>query len=170
MAFLYTRSMNTDYNLKEIVLAAFEELLIATDQQVSIKPTPEKWSAKEILGHLIDSATVNHGRFVRAQNSEDLIGETYAQDQWVAVQEYQMLNWQDILITWRQLNLQIAYLMYITEDEVRDKPRTHHNLDQIAFKTVPENEPTTLGYFMEDYVLHLRHHLGQIRTLLSSKY
>ena len=165
--FVYTRHMNTDYNLKEIVLAAFEELILASDQQVSMKPTPDKWSAKEILGHLIDSASNNHGRFVRAQHSDELIGQGYDQEAWVAVQEYQSLNWQELLITWRQLNLQMAYLMYITEDEVRDKERKAHNLHQIAFKPVPENEPTTLGYFMEDYVLHLRHHLGQIRTLIS---
>jgi len=167
MAFLYTRNMNSDYNLKEIVLAAFEELLIATDQQVSIKPSPEKWSAKETLGHLIDSATVNHGRFVRALTSDKLHGETYDQDAWVEAQEYQMLNWQDLLITWRQLNMQLAYLMYITEDDVRNQARTKHNLHEIAFKGFPKEEPATLGAFMEDYVIHLRHHLGQIRTVLS---
>lgn len=159
--------MNTDYNLKEIVLAAFEELLLATDQLVSMKPAPDKWSPKEILGHLIDSASNNHGRFVRAQKSDDLFGETYDQEAWVEVQEYQMLNWQDLLITWRQLNLQIAYLMYITEADIRNQPRTNHNLHDIAFQDFPADEPVTLGAFMEDYVLHLRHHLGQIRTVVS---
>ncbi len=161
--------MNTDYNLKEIVLAAFEELLLATDQQVSMKPAPNKWSPKEILGHLIDSASNNHGRFVRAQSTDTLFGETYDQETWVEVQEYQMLNWQELLITWRQLNMQIAYLMHITEEDVRDNPRTKHNLHEIAFQDFQENEPATLGAFMEDYVIHLRHHLGQIRTLLSSE-
>lgn len=159
--------MNTDYNLKEIVLAAFEELLLATDQQVSMKPAPDKWSPKEILGHLIDSASNNHGRFVRAQSNNTLFGYTYDQDAWVEVQEYQMLNWQELLITWRQLNMQIAYLMHITEADIREKPRTGHNLHEIAFKDFDENDSVTLGAFMEDYVLHLRHHLGQIRTLIS---
>lgn len=161
--------MNSDYNLKEITLAAFEELLLATDQQVSMKPAPDKWSPKEILGHLINSATINHGRFVRAQKSEDLIGETYDQHAWVEVQEYQMLNWQDLLITWRQLNMQLAHLMYITQEDIRNKPRTQHNLHEMAFKDFPKDEPVTLAAFMEDYVLHLRHHLGQIRTVLSSE-
>lgn len=160
--------MNSDYNLKEITLAAFEEMLLATDQQVSMKPAPNKWSPKEILGHLIDSATINHGRFVSAQKSADLIGETYDQDAWVEVQEYQMLNWQDLLITWRQLNMQLAHLMYITEDDVRNQARTNHNLHEIAFKEFPKDEPATLGAFMEDYVVHLRHHLGQIRAILNN--
>ena len=160
--------MNTDYNLKEITLAAFEELLLATDQQVSVRPAPDKWSPKEILGHLIDSATNNHGRFVRAQLQDEMIFDGYNQDGWVELQEYQMQNWQDLLITWRQLNLQIAYLIYITEEDIRTKTRTKHNLHQIAFNTIPEDRATTLCYFMEDYVLHLRHHLGQIRTIISS--
>lgn len=160
--------MNTDYNLKEITLAAFEEFLVAPDDQTSSKPSPEKWSAKEIIGHLIDSATNNHGRFVRAQHSNDLIGQTYDQDAWVSVQEYQQQNWHDLLITWRQLNLQLAQLMFITSDEARDKERTSHNLDRIAFNTVPANQPTTLGYFMEDYVAHLKHHLGQVRERIGS--
>ena len=96
------------------------------------------------------------------------IFEGYNQDGWVELQEYQMQNWQDLLITWRQLNLQIANLMYITEEDIRIKARSKHNPHKIAFNTVPEDQATTLGYFMEDYVLHLRHHLGQIRTIISS--
>ncbi len=159
--------MNTDYNLKEITLAAFEEFLVVPEDQASAKPAPNKWSAKEIIGHLIDSASNNHGRFVRAQHSNDLIGQGYDQNAWVEVQEYQQQNWHDLLITWRQLNLQIAHLMFITEEDIRNKERDSHNLHQIAFKTVPEDQPATLGYFMEDYVEHLKHHLGQIRSVLS---
>ena len=159
--------MNTDYNLKEITLAAFEEFLMAADEQVSFKPVANKWSSKEILGHLIDSATINHGRFVKAQFNDDVIDQPYDQEAWVEVQEYHIQNWHDLLITWRQLNLQIAYLMHITEEKVRDKPRTQHNLHQIAFKSFKENEAATLGAFMEDYVVHLKHHLGQIRALMS---
>ena len=159
--------MNTDYNLKEITLAAFEEFLVATDEQVSYKPNAQKWSAKEIIGHLIDSASNNHGRFLRAQFSDDLVGQSYDQEAWVEVQEYQQQNWHDLLITWRQLNLQIAHLMFITSDEVREKERSRHNLDQIAFKAVSEDQATHLGYLMQDYVEHLKHHLGQIRTAIN---
>ena len=113
--------MHSDYNLKEITLAAFEEFILLTERQVEAKPAADKWSSKEILGHLIDSATNNHGRFVRAQFSEDLIAEGYAQDGWVEVQEYQQQNWQDLLILWRQLNLLIANLMYVTTEDTRLK-------------------------------------------------
>ena len=161
--------MHSDYNLKEITLAAFEEFILLTERQVEAKPAADKWSSKEILGHLIDSATNNHGRFVRAQFSEDLIAEGYAQDGWVEVQEYQQQNWQDLLILWRQLNLLIANLMYVTTEDTRLKKRANHNLDKIAFYHVQKSEPATLDYFMQDYVVHLKHHLGQIREIISQE-
>lgn len=160
--------MRTDYDLREITLQAFEEFLMADDKDAAVKPAPNKWSAKEILGHLIDSASNNHGRFVRAQFSDDLVVTPYAQNGWVEVQDYQNMDWQDILITWRQMNLLISNLMYNTSPDIRDKQRQEHNLHKTAMKPIPDGEPTTLDYFMEDYVFHLKHHLGQVRDILNN--
>lgn len=160
--------MHTDYNLKEITLAAFEEFIVIDEKLSGAKPAVDKWSSKEILGHLIDSAIINHQRFVRAQSTDDLVGEGYAQDEWVALQEYQQQNWQDLLILWRQLNLHLANLMYVTSEDARFKKRLHHNLDEIAFYHVQKTEPATLDYFMQDYVVHLKHHLGQIREVFNN--
>ena len=161
--------MTTDYNLKEITLATFEEFILLTEAQAYTKPAPDKWSPKEIIGHLIDSATNNHGRFVRAQDTDELIGQGYRQDEWVSAQNYQAANWQDLLILWRQLNLHLAFVMSQTPDDIRYKERLQHNLHEIAFYKVEETTPTTLDYFMQDYVVHLKHHLGQIREILSSE-
>ncbi|HKS16153.1 MAG TPA: hypothetical protein VJU16_02515, partial [Planctomycetota bacterium] len=49
---------------------------------------PGKWSRKQILGHLIDSAANNHQRFVRATLAGELIFPPYEQDGWVGVQGY----------------------------------------------------------------------------------
>ena len=87
--------MNKDYNLKEVVLAAFEQFMTIEESDAEKRPAPGKWSAKEIIGHLIDSAANNQGRFVRAQNSNDLIGVGYNQDEWVTAQNYQGENWHD---------------------------------------------------------------------------
>ncbi|OEK02240.1 hypothetical protein BFP97_12250 [Roseivirga sp. 4D4] len=159
--------MTGDYNLKEVVLAAFEQLITVEESDAEKRPAPGKWSAKEIIGHLIDSASNNHGRFVRAQDSDDLVGVGYDQDEWVTSQNYQAVNWHDLLILWRQLNLHIAHVMNQTPDNVRNKERVKHNLHKIAFYTVQENEPATLDYFMQDYVVHLKHHLGQVREALT---
>ena len=157
----------TDYNLKEIVLAAFEQLIAVDESEAEKRPAPGKWSPKEIVGHLIDSASNNHGRFVKAQDSDDLIGQGYNQDEWVIAQNYQACNWHDLLILWRQLNLHIAHIMNQTPDKVRHKERVNHNLHQIAMYQVPKDQPTTLDYFMQDYVVHLKHHLGQVREVLN---
>ena len=66
-----------------------EKLLQIDDDEAVRKSSPEKWSTKEIIGHLIDSASNNHQRFVRAQFSDDLVFPGYQKDEWIAVQHYQ---------------------------------------------------------------------------------
>lgn len=151
--------------LKDTVLDAFPNLISLSEEQVASSPAPGKWSPKQIIGHLIDSASVNQQRFVRAQLSRELVFEGYDQVAWVTVQNYQEANWQELLILWRGLNLHMAELMANTPDDIRTQARTVHNLHEIAFHTVPEDLPTSLDYFMGDYVLHLKHHLGQIEGL-----
>ncbi len=155
-------------DLKDTVLDAFQNLTLVEEDKVSAKPAPGKWSVKEIIGHLIDSASNNHQRFVRAQFTDDLIFDGYGQDGWVEAQNYQEANWHELLILWRGFNLQLAHLMTQVPDEIRTKARTQHNLHKIAFHTVPEDLPTSLDYFMGDYVLHLKHHLKQIEEILNN--
>jgi len=126
------------------------------------KPAPGKWSPREILGHLIDSASNNHQRFVRASFQDDLIFPGYEQDVWVERQRYQDVEWRDLVTLWESFNRHIAHVMRVTPAELRATPRTRHNFHQIAWKTIPESEPATLDYFMHDYVAHMRHHLRQI--------
>lgn len=159
--------MRTDYNLREITLQAFEEFLMVDDKDAAIKPAPNKWSAKEILGHLIDSASNNHGRFVRAQFEENFQIEGYRQNEWVEVQDYQNQEWQDLLIMWRQFNLLLSNLMFNTSPRIRQQ-----EIQLGAFLPSSPNLkelPSTLGYLMEDYVAHIKHHLGQIRVALSTE-
>ena len=60
----------------------------------SKKNQSDKWSRKEIVGHLIDSANVNYNRFIRALYKNDLIFETYPQDEWVVLQDYNNRDWE----------------------------------------------------------------------------
>jgi len=64
-------------------------LLEIPEQQSAIARSEDKWSPKEIIGHLIDSASNNHQRFVRAQFTDELIFAGYEQEGWVRVQDYQ---------------------------------------------------------------------------------
>jgi DinB superfamily len=152
-------------DLGATVVRASASLAAMTDQAAARRPAPGKWSPKEIIGHLVDSAANNHQRFVRAQLQDDLVFPGYVQDEWVTVQRYQDAPWEDLLTLWRSYNLHIARLMEVTPDEVRMRERRRHNLHELAWQPVPADAPATLDYFMRDYVLHLHHHLRQIGRL-----
>jgi hypothetical protein len=129
------------------------------------RPAPNKWSPKEIIGHLIDSASVNHERFVRAQMQDSLVFSTYEQDRWVAAQQYQGQVWSELLDRWRAFNEQVAAVIDRIADRDMTRQRFDHNLHMIAWSTVSPTMPATLEYFVNDYVGHLRHHLAQIEAM-----
>jgi hypothetical protein len=140
---------------------AADRLLAFSNDEAAIRPAPGKWSRKEIIGHLIDSASNNHGRFVRAQLQEDLVFDGYDQDSWVRVQRYQDRPWTDLVRLWQAHNHQIAHVMKTADANAVTRPRARHNLDELAWQPIPAAQPATLDYFMRDYVGHLKHHLAQ---------
>lgn len=141
---------------------AGDPLFQITDELASEKPSKDKWSKKEILGHLIDSASNNHKRFVLAQYKDDLIFDGYEQDKWVEVQKYNETDWELLVNLWQNFNNLIVHVMRNTPFEVLTRKHTKHNLHEVAWETVPKNEETSLEYFYKDYVGHLKHHLNQI--------
>jgi hypothetical protein len=86
-------------------------LLALSGAQAAEHPAPGKWSPKEIIGHLIDSASNNHGRFVRAQLQDDLIFDGYEQAEWVRVEAYQERKWVDLVRLWQAFNHHLANVM-----------------------------------------------------------
>jgi len=152
--------------LRQSVTSATGKLLTVSDERASVAPEPGKWSPKQIIGHLIDSASNNHGRFVRATLADDMIFPGYEQEGWVETQGYANAEWTSLVTLWREFNLHLARVIERTTPQVADKPRTRHNLDQIALSKVSPDEPATLGWFMNDYVNHLDHHLQQVWSAL----
>ena len=148
--------------LREAVSRAERVLGEISDDASRSRPAPGKWCPREIIGHLIDSASNNHQRFVRAQFKEDLVFPGYDQDAWVSAQQYREAPWSELIELWRQFNLHIARVMESVPKDERIRPRARHNLDEIAWTTLSRDEPATLDYFMRDYVGHLKHHLAQI--------
>ncbi len=148
--------------LREVVAAVTPRLLALSDAEANTRPAPGKWSPKEVIGHLIDSASNNHQRFVRAQFTDDLVCPGYEQEKWVTAQRYQDAPWPDLVELWRLFNLQLARVVEAAPDSVRRLPRVRHNLHEVAWRAIPQDQPATLEYFMRDYVEHLKHHVAQI--------
>ena len=118
----------------------------------SYKPAPDKWSSKEIIGHLIDSASINLQRFVRCTYEENF-KLTYEQVEWVQAQRYQDADINDILSLWELLNRQIV--------------RVLQNYPAGRLSAQCDNSKTTVSlhtveWLAQDYVDHLKHHLRQV--------
>ena len=147
-------------DLREAVNRAAPKLLGLGDASAA-RPRPDRWSAREIIGHLVDSAINNYGRCVRGQLQEDLVFLGYAQDDWVRIGRYRDAPWDELVTLWRLLNLQLARVMEGTPADVRQRPRGKHSFDAIGVALAP-GEAATLEHIMSDYVAHLEHHLLQI--------
>lgn len=157
-----TTGTNAGAHLRRAVDDAIPKLEAISDVDAARSRAPGKWSRKEIVGHLIDSASNNHQRFVRAQFTDDLVFPPYEQDRWVTMQRYREAPWPELVMLWSTFNSHLARVMGATPLDVAMHPRARHNLHQIAFVQIPETSPATLDGFMEDYVVHLEHHLMQI--------
>ena len=146
---------------RDIVETARSNLLFLDAEEATESPAG-KWSPKQIVGHLIDSAANNHQRFVRAQFTDDLVCPPYDQEGWVNAQKYADASWSDLVNLWASYNLHLHHVVSVMPQETLTRLRDRHNLDQVAWKPVDRGTPTTLAYFVRDYVGHMKHHLRQI--------
>jgi uncharacterized damage-inducible protein DinB len=154
--------LNPSRRLKEVLTKAYASLISISESDSNEKPQPDKWSAKEIIGHLTDSALINHQRFVRALQQDHLIMDGYEQDFWVSAQQYQSRKWPDLLELWKDLNEHIAsFVEYIPVDQL-DRLVVRHNLDQILTNPIPRTQPATIRLLIDDYIDHMVHHIRQI--------
>ena len=146
----------------ERINKSVDALLEISDESAAIKKSVNKWSRKEILGHLIDSANVNYNRFINAVSKEDLIFGTYPQNEWVELQSYNSRDWRQLIFLWKSLNVHIIELVKNIPEEKLFRLTTSHNFNNICWKEVQEGEKSSLDYLINDYFGHLEHHLKQI--------
>lgn len=137
--------------LLQVVESTAERLRAVSDAEAATAASEGKWSKKQILGHLIDSAANNHQRFVRAQEDAEYSGPRYEQQHWVGVQDYASSSWPELIEFWRLYNRHLAHVIErIPEERLGVTCR------------IGPAEPVTLGFVVEDYLTHLKHHLRQI--------
>jgi hypothetical protein len=111
------------------------------------------WTRKQIVGHLLDSATNNRQRFVRAAIDGQYAGPRYAQDGWVDAHGYANQPWETLLSWWEaEHEILMAVVDHIPDAKLE------------AQCTVGEDQPVSLRFLIEDYLTHQRWHLQQIST------
>lgn len=136
--------------LEELIHKIPKLLNRLTEEELDHSPASGKWSKKEILGHLIDSATNNHHRFVRLQfeNEPPIF---YDQDRWNRYNYYRTTTSQALVNFWSVYNRHLVHLM------------RHIPADNYPNVCILKNgERVTLEFLMKDYVCHQEHHLQQI--------
>lgn len=122
-----------------------------SDEQASVPRAPGKWSAKEELGHLIDSAANNHVRFVGGALQQQFQGPGYPQDDWVKLHGYAAMRWDSIVDFWVSYNRFLAGLINRIPES------------QLATEcSIGPHHPVTLAFLIEDYILHMQHHIDQL--------
>jgi len=140
------------------VIARFSDVLEKTPvlldaispEEAAKQPAPGKWSKKQELGHLIDSACNNHQRIVRAQVEANPSLPNYDGERWVALHNYQGMEWKEVIARWRMLNQHLLRAASGVSPQAEKR------------KLTVGGKEMTLAFLIEDYVRHLLHHLGHI--------
>jgi len=141
--------------LVRAVQAAEGKLRQISESESSTPVLKGGWSRKQVLGHLIDSASNNHQRFVRASLQGSLEFPGYDQDGCVRVQAVQSAPWPLLVTLWTNYNLYLAHVI------------AHLPADKLEAQClIGEDKPVTLKFLAEDYLTHLLHHLAQIGATL----
>ena len=146
-------------DIENAVSDSCQQLRSLSEETIEARPNPGNWSVKEIVGHLVDSASNNHQRFVRLQVADGLTFPDYSQDNdaWVYIQNYQEAHWDNLLALWRYFNLHLASIIRTVNERC---------IDHVWI--VDNDASITLGELMVDYLRHLKDHLQQIRERIDS--
>lgn len=143
--------MNTALELQKLIDEYLPQLNTVSEEDFLYKPSPKKWSKKELIGHLIDSAENNIRRFIVTQYEENTT-IMYKQDEWVAINNYQGNYTKDIIQLWYLLNKQVSNILKKVTEET-------------AQRTCLNPDANTIEWFAHDYVKHLKHHMHQVLNL-----
>ncbi len=144
---------NTVQELDQIIIQFKNKINAFSEAEFAAKPLPNKWSKKEVLGHLIDSAHNNLRRFICGQYETTPSKIAYDQDFWVAANNYQHLGKEDVIQLWVLINKQISSVLLQMNTS---------NYNKVADTGKTEVKLYSLQFLAEDYVRHLKHHLNQI--------
>jgi len=134
------------------VVNSAEEILRLVSVEESKAPIlAGGWSRRQVMGHLIDSASNNHQRFVRASLADSLEFPAYDQNGWARVQAAEEADWSLLVALWANYNRYLAHVIAHLPAAKLEVPCR-----------IGGSEPVTLQFLAEDYLRHMVHHLGQM--------
>lgn len=143
--------MSAISSLRNLIDSVPGRLAKLPHERVETRPSPSKWSAKEELGHLLDSAANNHQRIVRAQLENNLALPGYDQTAWISIHFYQRRDWDELIGLWQALNRQLLAAAESVPESAWSRTLT-----------IADSAPLTLQFVFEDYLAHMAHHLEHI--------
>lgn len=138
--------------LEGVIRAAVSWLVTLSDDDASVPEREGKWSVKEVMGHLTDSAVNNLGRIVRMQSAESQLLAGYEQEAWVERQHYREREWAAVLGLWFALNEHVVWTIRHVEQR------------RLANEGVVAGGKITLGFLIEDYIAHMEHHMRALKS------
>lgn len=160
---------NTQVIIKKIIDSSVSHIDSISEKDMSSRPAPGKWSKKEVIGHLCDSAINNITRFIRSKSESSPFEVThYDQDEWVKAANYQQMLTAEIISFWKAANNNIIHAISDCTPEQLGK---ECYLDSGEFSTYVKTEipayngpngKRTILWLIDDYAAHMVYHLNRV--------
>jgi hypothetical protein len=143
--------------IRKIVVEWEPHLLSLTEPLITEKSNHQNRTIKQLLGHLVDSASNNHQRMVRLQYADHLDFPDYTQDndRWIGIQDYQHADWKNLVLLWKSFNLHLIHLILSIDPSKLENKWTDF-----------EGSKVTLKEMIKGYPEHLKLHMNDIKSLI----
>jgi hypothetical protein len=136
-------------------------LLNLPKETIELRRNRQNRNIKQIVGHMVDSASNNTHRLIHFQYQPDPMifpdyGHLGNNDRWIAIQHYEKENWHDLVKLWRYTNLHIIHVI-----EFMDETKLNHEWITAVDTKV------TMEEMVLDYLSHFRLHLRELEELIN---
>jgi hypothetical protein len=103
--------MNIDCINCKAQIDSFGTLMLESEPLADIRLAPDKWTLKEMVGHLVDSAANNHQRFIRLQFEAVLVFPKYSAEEWINATRIEAFDYQTLVTLWKTYNFLLLHLI-----------------------------------------------------------